>query len=318
MTKRSSIAALAGVLGLSTSAQAHEEHALDAVATSWTWDAWVLAFLLGAGAAYALGLWRLWRRAGVGHGVRRWQAACFAGALVVLALALLSPLDALSDVLFSAHMAQHELLMLLGAPLAVLGVPHRTFVLAVPERWRPGALALLRGPRVLGLWHVLTAPVVALLVQVVVLSIWHVPALFEAALHSEALHTLQHAGFFLAAALFWWALLSGRYGRLGYGAGLLFVFLITLHGGTLGALLTVARATWYPTHAERTTAFGLDALEDQQLAGLLMWIPGGVLLLASGLALALAWLGALEHQVARRRPLAASGDGAGSNLPGSR
>jgi cytochrome c oxidase assembly factor CtaG len=65
-------------------------------------------------------------------------------------------------------------------------------------------------------------------------------------------------------------------------------------------LLTVARGTWYRTHAERTTAAGLDALQDQQLAGLLMWVPGGVLLLAAALALAIAWLGALEHRMRRQ------------------
>jgi putative membrane protein len=181
-------------------------------------------------------------------------------------------------------------------------MPQRALAVALPERWRPRVLAPLRSAPALGVWRALTAPLVALTAQLVVLSFWHIPALFEAALQSEALHTLQHVSFFLVAVLFWWALIAGRYGRLGYGVGLLFVFMTALHGGTLGALLTVARSAWYRTHAERTAARGTDALGDQQLAGLLMWVPGGLLLLAAALALAVAWLGALEGRIRRDTP----------------
>lgn len=268
----------------------------------WHWDPISLSVIILSAALYSVGLWRLWANAGVGHGVQRWQAMCFAACLLASATALLSPLDRASDIFFSAHMAQHEILMLVAAPLAVLGVPHRTAITALPVSWRGRSLAVLRQRHVLAFWRALSAPLVALGIQIVVLTSWHVPRMFEWALQNEAVHAVQHASFFLAAALFWWALISGRYGRLGFGAGLLFVFMTMLHGGTLGALITFARSAWYPTHAQRTQAIGFNPLEDQQLAGLLMWIPGGVLLLGSALALGAAWLGALERQSARRAP----------------
>jgi putative membrane protein len=112
-------------------------------------------------------------------------------------------------------------------------------------------------------------------------------------------HTAQHVMFLGSALLFWAAVLSGRYGRGGYGMGLLFVFLIALHGGVLGALITFATHAWYPTHAERTQTAGVDPVHDQQLAGLLMWVPGGLILLASAIALFSAWLGAMERQLRR-------------------
>lgn len=280
-------------------ARAHEDHAHQQSRS--LWNGVVAAVIAVAALGYGIGVARLWARAGVGHGVRRWQLACFAAALGVLVIALLSPLDASSDVLFSAHMAQHELVMLLSAPLFVLGVPYRAFATALPERVRPSVARVLRGARLLAVWRGLTAPVVALALQIVVLSAWHVPVLFEAALRSEPVHSLQHASFFAVAALFWWSLIAGRYGRLGYGAALLFVFMTALHGGTLGALITVARLPWYETHAQRTEQAGLEPLADQQLAGLLMWVPGGLLLLASALALGVAWLGALERRAAGKR-----------------
>lgn len=293
------LALLALVIAGCKRAAAHEGHVHEE--SRFLWNSVVAALIAGVALGYAIGVARLWARAGVGHGVRGWQLACFVAALGVLVLALLSPLDALSDVLFSAHMAQHELLMLLAAPLFVLGVPYRALTTALPARVRPSVVGVLRGQRLLALWRGLTAPVVALVLQILVLSAWHVPVLFEAALRSEPVHSLQHASFFLVAALFWWSLIAGRYGRLGYGAALLFVFITALHGGTLGALITVARLPWYETHAQRTEQVGLEPLADQQLAGLLMWVPGGLLLLASALALGVAWLGALERRAAGKR-----------------
>lgn len=295
---------VASVAAVST-ARAHEEHGLSETARSWSWDPWAVPFVLGLGLAYGLGLVSLWRRAGKGHGVRPWQAACFGASWTVLVIALLSPVDALSAILFSAHMAQHELLMLVAAPLFVLGAPYRVMVHCTPERYRSATIRSLRAVWLRSLWRALTTPLVVLLLQLFVLSVWHVPGLFEAALQNEGVHTVQHAAFFGSAVLFWWTLISGRYGSLGYGAGLLFVFVTALHGGTLGALITVARRTWYPSHAERTTAAGMDALADQQLAGLLMWVPGGLLLLAAALALAFAWLGTIDQRT-RRQELAPS------------
>ena len=110
------------------------------------------------------------------------------------------------------------------------------------------------------------------------------------------MHAFQHLCFFVTATLFWWALVQGRYGRAGYGAGVLFVFMTAMHSGVLGALLTFAGKLWYPIYDSRARAAGFDPLQDQQLAGLLMWIPAGVILTVLGIALLAAWLGESERR----------------------
>ena len=221
----------------------------------------------------------------------RQRSACFALAVATLVLALASPLDTLSDRLFSAHMVQHELLMLIAAPLLALARPLGVYVWALPARRRQALVGLLQRPRSAALLHVLGAPLLAVLVHGVTRWIWHVPALFEACLQNEALHGVQHATFFFSALWFWWTILQGGYGKLGYGASVLFVFATALHGGALGVLISLGRAPLYPSHAARTAAAGGDALLDQQLAGLIMWVVAGTLLTAVGLGLFLAWLG---------------------------
>jgi len=260
------------------------------------WDVGMAVGLACSSALYATGLVRLWRQAGRGHGVRAGNVAAFAAGIATLWIALLSPLDGLSDVLFSAHMGQHELLMLVAAPLLVMGKPWLTAAWALPDRWRAPFLAAGQAPVVRGPFRAVTAPAVILVLHAAALWIWHVPGLFQGAMRHEGVHALQHACFFLTAALFWWALVSGRYGRGGYGAGLLFVFITSMHSGILGALITFGRRLWYPLYDARARAAGLDPLRDQQLAGLLMWIPAGVILLVLGLALMAAWLGEAERR----------------------
>jgi hypothetical protein len=128
------------------------------------------------------------------------------------------------------------------------------------------------------------------LLHAVALWIWHVPSLYEAALERESIHALEHACFFVTAALFWWGLTRGRYGRLGYGAAVVYVFATAMHSGLLGAALTVSPRLWYPIYARSTSAWGLSPIEDQQLAGLIMWIPAGVIFAGVGLAFFAAWL----------------------------
>jgi putative membrane protein len=260
------------------------------------WDRAVAAALLASAIIYAAGVVRLWRRVGPRHGIRPLQVVCQAAGLASLVIALLSPLDTLSDVLFSAHMGQHELLMLVSAPLIVIGRPLYAFLWALPERGRRAATALVETAPFRQSWRALTHPVVVLVLHGAALWLWHIPGLFEGALAHEAVHAFQHLCFFLTAALFWWALVHGRYGRVGYGAAVFFVFATALHSGLLGAMLTFARATVYPTHDARTRAAGIDPLEDQQLAGVLMWIPAGVLLTIVALAFLSAWLGEAERR----------------------
>jgi cytochrome c oxidase assembly factor CtaG len=278
-------------------------HHLDAqtVLRWWTWDPWVIVLLALSGGLYAAGLSRLWRRAGVGQGVRRWEAGCFAAGWAALIVALISPLDALGGILFSAHMAQHEVLILVAAPLMVLGRPLAPFLWALPPAGREAAGRVSRGPAFAASWRFLTAPFTVFILHGLALWLWHLPGLYQATLDDDFIHSLQHLSFFLSASLFWWSLVHGRFGRLGYGAAVLYVFATSMHSGILGALLTFAPRLWYPIYQARTSRWGLSPLEDQQLAGLIMWIPAGVVFILLGLGLFAAWLGEAERRVAHTR-----------------
>jgi putative membrane protein len=235
----------------------------------------VLIASVFAAAAYSRGLRALWRRAGHGRSVSRWQAALFYLGLPTIVVALESPLDPMAHQLFAAHMVQHLLLMLVAAPLLVLGVPLLSLIWAAPDPSRPrlGKLFLLR-----------RAPIgVAFALHSVALWLWHIPQLYDVALSEDWVHGLEHVSFLGSAGLFWWVLLHG--GRTGAGVGVLFVFGLALESTILGALLTFAGGPWYTAHLTSTATWGLSAVEDQQLAGLIMWIPGGLVYLASALAL---------------------------------
>jgi putative membrane protein len=296
------VAPAAAVLLCATPALAHESRPVEPhdLWTAWTFEPGTVVPLLVAGALYPLGLRRLWSGAGVGRGVRRWEAACFAAGWMALAGALVSPLHALGGALFSAHMAQHEVLMALAAPLLVLGRPLVPFTFALPRggrstvgRWTK--LGWIRGP-----WRAVSAPAPAWTLHAAALWLWHLPLLYGLALRSEAMHAVQHAAFLGTALLLWWALLRGRGGRMGYGAGVLYLFTTAAHSGALGALLTFARSPWYPAYGATTAAWGLTALEDQQLAGLIMWVPAGASYLVAALWLFSEWLRESERRTLRR------------------
>lgn len=247
-------------------------------------DAWIFAVIMGAAILYARGSWRYMRTAPHAHVVPA-QMAWWAG-WTALALALLSPLDTLSAELFSAHMIQHELLMLIAAPLLVLGKPLAMFAWALPATWaaRIGRAFHVRWWR--QGWRWLTLPATAWLLHAGALWGWHVPTLFEAGLRHPAVHDLQHLCFFGSALLFWWALVRRRR----RAESTIYVFTTLVHTGMLGMLLTFAVTPWYPFYAQTAPLWGLTPLEDQQLGGLVMWVPSGALLIVAGLLLANSWL----------------------------
>jgi putative membrane protein len=270
-------------------------HPIANEASGW-WHLGIVLGLSAAGAIYARGLARLWAQAGVGHGIRPMSVAAYVAGIASLLVALVSPLDGLSALLFSAHMSQHEILMLLSAPLIVLGRPIVALLWAVSPTTRERLVWVAAAPAIRGPWRALTHPIAALVLHAVVLWSWHIPFLFELAMRNPPLHAVQHLMFFGTAALFWWSLLAGRYGRAGYGVSVLFVFATGLHTGLLGVLLTFARRLWYPIYEARVRSTGADPLSDQTLAGLIMWVPAGAILLAFGLGLLAAWLAEAERR----------------------
>ena len=257
------------------------------------WDIAILAALAISGLLY----WRGSRRLAARRArVRAAEPIAFwAGWLTAIA-ALLPQVDRAAADLFSVHMAQHELLMLVVAPLMIAGRPILPWLWALPARLRTGTGAAIGSHAVSAAWALLTTPLVAWTLHGVAIWVWHLPALYEAALRDEGIHAVQHAMFGGTAVLFWWGLVYGRYGRAAYGAAVLYVFATLVHTGLLGAMFTLSERSFYPLYVERAAASGVDPLADQQLAGLYMWVPSGIVLTLFGLGLFAAWLGEAERR----------------------
>ncbi len=242
--------------------------------------------------AYARGLSRLWARAGSGRVVRSWQAGCFAAGLASLLVALATPLEHLAQERLWAHMVQHLTLVAVAAPLLVLGNPLSALPWALPDQSRrttlPWGRRLSRHHARPASW--VAWAVAALAVQSATLWGWHAPRPYQAALRSEWVHGLEHASFLATALVFWWAVIGARRRSL-YGPGVLVTFAAALQSSLLGVLMALSSRPWYPIYAKPAGAGGgLSALEDQQVAGVIMWGPGGMLYALAAVLLFAAWI----------------------------
>jgi cytochrome c oxidase assembly factor CtaG len=237
---------------------------------------------------YGVGWLRLRERAAaqVPH-VR--HAILFALGAAALWVALLTRLDALGGELFSAHMIQHETLMLVAAPLLVLGRPLPVFLWAFPARARQTIAGIVRSVAFARCWSAVSRPVVAWTLHATALWLWHAPLLFGAALANPAIHDLQHLSFLVTALIFWSALSGSR--REG-GVAVLYLFTTTVHTSVLGALLTFATHPLYEAYLATAPHWNLTALEDQQLGGLILWVPGSRVYAGLALVLLSRWLSA--------------------------
>ena len=263
------------------------------------WGAWNLDALLVAG--MVLTLWAYGRGAAGRRQSRpaeAWRQRCFAGAMVAVAVALLSPLDALSGALASAHMVQHVLLVLAAAPLLALSAPVATLLRGSPAAVRQASAAWRRRLRVTrGNTRPLRHPVVVWLLHVGALWFWHAAVPYDAAVEHHVVHVVEHASFLVTGILFWRVVVGGREAdRVSHGLGVLLVFAMAMQSVFLSALLTFARAPWYSAYAATTAPWGLDPLADQQLAGVIMWIPAGLVYVVVGLGLLVTWIRATERQ----------------------
>ena len=250
-------------------------------APGWTFDPWITLPLAFAAALFALGWRRLVARSAHGGPRLARRAGLFAAGWLILAGALISPLHQAGERSFAAHMLEHELLMLAAAPLLVLSEPLAVMLWAFPHTARQVLAAAARSSAVAQPWRALTAPVPATLLQAAALWLWHAPALFERALENNGWHISQHLSFLLTALLFWSAMLHRSAGRAADPARRLLavvcLFATALVSGALGAIMAFSQSPWYGAYARLgMTPFGLTPTEDQQAAGLLMWIPGGL------------------------------------------
>jgi cytochrome c oxidase assembly factor CtaG len=298
VSARRPAATIAGMLLLTAPVLAHDGHELAAEAIrQWTFDPLVIVPLIVTAALYAVGVWRLRQHPGARRALSSWRIASFTAGWLTIVLALVSPVAWLSEILFSVHMTQHTLLMLVAAPLMMFGHPLFVWLWAFDAHAREEICAAVLRRSVRSAWHAVTGPLSVFLINAVALWIWHLPILYQAALRETGVHALEHLSFLLAASLFWWGMVHGRYGRIGYGLGVLYVFLTGVHSSALGALLTISPSVWYGDYARQAALWRIDALADQQLAGLLMWIPAGVIFMIFGLSLFAAWLGESERRV---------------------
>jgi putative membrane protein len=281
----------------------HPEHAVQRISpsnwlTSWSWEPGVVIPLVLTAALYGIGSARLLQRNRQRPTLKTWQIASFWIGWLSLVLALDSPLHKLGEVLFSAHMTQHEILMVVSAPLIVFSKPLVASLFALPESWRVRLGATVKSGAFSSGWKAISGPLAVWLIHGATIWIWHLPSLYQVTLDNDLIHAIQHTCFFGTALLFWWTLIHGRYGRLGYGVAFVYVFTTALHTSVLGALMMLTQRVWYPLYEGRTASWHLTPLEDQQLGGLIMWIPSGVVFLVIGLAMFAAWLG--ESEVRRR------------------
>jgi putative membrane protein len=255
-------------------------------AAAWTYDPWVVTPLLIAGVLYALGSLTLSRRTAVGRKVQGWHAAAYIGGWLSLTLALVSPLHWLGEHLFTFHMIEHEIVMAISAPLLVMSRPVGPFLWSLPRRIRIEVGRFLRRPAVTTIWRRLTSGGNATLLHGVAIWAWHAPLLFDAAVVNVAVHRLQHLSFLLTALLFWWSVF--RSSESGVAAWHLFITM--LHTSVLGALMALAPRVLYTAQTATALDWGLTPLEDQQLAGLIMWVPAGTVYAGAALALTTIWI----------------------------
>jgi putative membrane protein len=207
----------------------------------------------------------------------------------LLFIALVSPLHWLSEQLFVAHMIEHEILMVAAAPLIVVAQPFGAMMWGLPQTLRVPLGRLLQSAPVVISWGILTEPRVAALLHGLAIWAWHMPSLFDAALGSSWLHWIQHLSFLLTALLFWWALLRANARHRAYAMSIFVLFVTMLHCSLLGILISLARR---PLCASEPAAFGWDIsrMADQQAAGLVMWIPPGIIYTTVALVFVVRWM----------------------------
>ncbi|MGH7521593.1 MAG: cytochrome c oxidase assembly protein [Gemmatimonadales bacterium] len=229
------------------------------------WNRWDLHPSVVAGVVLLGGLYVYWG----GLRAPRRHVVSFLGALAVLFVALNGPLHNLSDnYLFSAHMAQHLLLTLVFPPLLLYGCP--------ADVVRP----LLRPRWVMALGRVVTRPLIAASLFTAPIVLWHVPALYEAALRNHNIHIVQHLVFLTTAVLMWWPVLSPvpELPRIQHLMQMLYLFLLGIPMSVTGALITLSSSVLYPFYGAAPRVGALSPLDDQQIGGLLMWVLGGLML----------------------------------------
>lgn len=246
--------------------------------TSWNVEPAVAAGLVLAAGAYAIALRRTRE---TGRPVPpQWQVVAYYGGLVSVLIALLGPLDTFNDEYFFLHMLQHLVLMQVAAPLILLGRPVQVFLRGLAPRYeKPILRAVLRPRGTRWALTLLSTPLVGFVLFNASMIVWHIPAFYDAALVNDRVHDLEHLSFFATGLLFWWPIIDPvpRHHKAPVPWALGMIFFSMLIGSALGAVLTLASGVIYPFYLTAANPWGISALTDQQIGGLIMWVGGGLI-----------------------------------------
>ncbi|MET1231770.1 MAG: cytochrome c oxidase assembly protein [Candidatus Limnocylindrales bacterium] len=257
------------------------------VVTSWTLEPFALVGIGLAGALY-LGAVRRVDRAHPANPVPRRRIAAWLGGLGVIGIALLSFVDVYATSLFSVHMVQHLLLAMVGAPLLLLGAPITLLLRAASPRTRQRWILPVLHSRPV---RVISHPVIGWLIFAIVVWASHFSPVFDAALEEPGIHALEHALYLGAGLLFWWPIVGAdpHPYRMSHGVRFGYALLAMPLNSFLGLVLFVTPVVLYEHYATVQRIWGPTPLEDQQLAGGIMWAAGDLIFLVPLLFLTLAW-----------------------------
>jgi len=256
---------------------------------SWTFEPWITIPSLLAGSIYLCGWWQLHCRLPRSFAI--WRLIAFQAGLLTLFLSLASPLHPLAELLLQFHMIQHLLLMMVVPPLLLLGAPTLPLLHGLSRPMlQYGLSPLFSSPALQRLGQFLTHPMVCLVAFTVSNIAWHVPSLYELALHSEFWHEVQHLCFLSTGLLFWWPVVQPWPSRSHWPRWTMIPYLLfaDIQNTALSAFLVFSERVLYPTYATRM--WGISAIEDQAAAGAIMWVLGSVIFLVPVGVLATRWL----------------------------
>lgn len=243
-----------------------------------------------------------------------WKTVLYYSGVATVVLSIVSPLDSIGAHQFSAHMLQHLLIMFVGVPLALLGAPTTPVLRGMPRWLRLGVVRTVAGDPVARVaWRLVTQPLVALVLFTIVMVGWHlVPGWYDAAVERSGVHYVQHLTFAAGAFLYWWNIIDPAplHAPMGYLMRMVYVVASTTAQAMLAALITNASQPMYVAYLRATPLFPITPIDDQQLGGLIMWVPGQLLDLATIGVLFAVWLAQSER---RQREIDARADEASAS-----
>ena len=264
-----------------------------AILSSWDWRLSVIIVLALAGTFYIRGWWQLRQRQRRGRLATGWRLVSYLAGLFIIGPALMSPIDVLGGQLFLMHMVQHLLLIMIAPPLLLITNPMPFMLWGLPGKWRlrvgRGLGRLLhRNSAVRRNLRAATSPGIIWLAWVVMVFGWHDPTLYNAALQYEWVHDVEHVTFFAAGMLFWWHV-TGAGPRIHKQASLLgriaFVIGAIPPNMLTGVALAFASKPIYTFYTAVPRLWGLSVMADQQIGGVIMWVPGSMMYIIAALVL---------------------------------